>query len=185
MPCINCAPYPKVSFSRVPVGIQGYVVVSSQLVATCFNWFSSYVSGVSGLAIYQTGTTLRLYAANGHQGGLLARDPLRNLAITESRAFDPLRAGERAGTTALEVIRLGGKDALISYGHGFGAEGAFLSNTAAPTIRLDFSAFSTATLLAVKGMALADGGDLIFTSSLQSTSITSWWRDAAGNITRA
>lgn len=160
-------------------------MVSFQFVATCFNGFSSYVSGVSGMAIYQTGTTVRLYAANGHQGGLLARDPLRNLAVTESRAFDPLRAGERAGTTELEVIRLGGKDVLISYGHGFGADAVLLSNTAALATRLDVSAFSTATLLAVKSMALADGRDLIFTSSLQSTGITSWWRDAVGNITRA
>lgn len=122
-----------------------------------------------------------LFSANGKQGGMVAFDPDHALAPINSYGFGKADKTMRAGSGQLEQLHLGGKDMLVSFGQAGDAK-AF--DLAAGTVlwkpaSLDFGG---QTLLAVKAMTLADGSDLIFTSSLQSLGISCWLRNAAGQI---
>ena len=143
--------------------------------------------GITGIAVHQGVGGISVYTASGSQGGLLVRDLEGGLVVTDQRSF-PVTGG-RPGLAGLELVSLGGQEALISFGQGPGAQGYWLDGTS------DLSAAFTLpvganTLLALKACALspaAGGGggrDLVFTSSLQGLGVTSWIRAADGTLTQ-
>ena len=140
---------------------------------------ANFVSGVSALVLPSSSGAL--FSANGRQGGILAYDTGQSLAVVNSYAFGTPENTTRTGLGHLEQLRLGGKDMLISFGQAGDAKAFDLAagNVLWKPASLNFGG---QTLLALKTLALADGSDLIFTSSLQNLGITCWLRNAAGQI---
>ena len=108
--------------------------------------------GITGIAVHQGVGGISVYTASGSQGGLLVRDLEGGLVVTDERSF-PVTGG-RPGLAGLELVSLGGQEALISFGQGPGARGYWLEQTS------DLSAAFTLpvganTLLALKTCALS------------------------------
>lgn len=143
---------------------------------------ANFATGVSALVV--PSSSAGLFSANGQQGGVLIFDAGQSLAVVNSYAFGTPDNTMRAGIGRLEAVRLGGKDMLISFGQSSIATGFDLA--AADVLWKPTSLnFGGQTLLALKAMPLADGSDLIFTSSLQSLGISCWLRNPAGQISLA
>lgn len=140
---------------------------------------ANFATGVSALVV--PSASAGLFSANGKQGGVLIFDPGQALAVVNSYAFGSLENSIRGGLGHLEHLRLGGKDMLVSFGQAADAKG-FDLNAANVLLQPASLNFGGQTLLALKAMALGDGSDLIFTSSLQSLGISCWLRDPAGQI---
>lgn len=126
---------------------------------------------------------MQLISASGLRGGLLVRDPAQSLMVTAAQSFAMHSSTAiRSVASGLEVIRLGDQEALISFGQAPGAQGYWLGGAG---LGAGFTfGFAGGSLLALKSLALADGRDLIFTSSLQSLGVSSWLRSANGQISK-
>lgn len=163
------------------VGSEGGALSYFQHVMTRSDGPESYIAGVSGLVVYGLGSAARVYSTSGQQGGLLARDPGQAMAVTETQGFAAAAGGGRAGVAGLEIISLGGRDALISFGQRGGAQGFWLEDSGfADAFTLPVP--SEDTVLALQSMALSGGRDMVFVSSLQGLGVTAWLRAADGRL---
>lgn len=142
----------------------------------------THIEGIRALALTGAGTdSARLVSTTGWQGGLIVRD-------TETREFlgqkSLVQPAGQPGVPALTVVSLGGREAMVL--HGAGAD-AFLWWTDQPgdplaeTRQVDFGG---QTITSLAALPLSDGGDALYTTSLQSSVITSWHRDSEGRIVK-
>ncbi|EPX84472.1 hypothetical protein ruthe_02152 [Rubellimicrobium thermophilum DSM 16684] len=111
-------------------------------------------TGITGLALHEGSGTVRLYAVTGSQGGILARDVLRDLAPAGLTAH-PRPAG-RPSEADTAVIELGGRKALASWGLGQGATLSWIDNTGALSQPAAL-ALGTDTLTTLAALSLGGG----------------------------